>query len=344
MGRAPCCSKVGLHRGPWTPKEDALLIKYIQAHGEGQWRSLPKNAGLLRCGKSCRLRWMNYLRPDIKRGNITLEEEDLIIKLHGLLGNRWSLIAKRLPGRTDNEIKNYWNTHLNKKLRNQGIDPNTHKQLSQVLDGENSANGKKRSRITKNNHTNRSKTQKPNEVDDKKGDFMVKTKDENTSIGDERGRTKIHLPKPIRVSPIISLTRNNSNGSFEAHYMSTASSGSSNSQSQNPKDELAFDSENIMLDIPWLSSTTSMVDQNGLDHVMMMGSSSCGDHDVNVDIIQHHDHHYGVAASDNHNQPLENLYQEYLQLIKADQYHDVGDGGDHHDHDDAYYFTKSFLI
>ncbi|XP_058738778.1 transcription factor MYB123-like [Vicia villosa] len=119
MGRAPCCSKVGLHRGPWTSREDALLTKYIQAHGEGQWRSLPKRAGLLRCGKSCRLRWMNYLRPDIKRGNITPEEDDLIVRMHSLLGNRWSLIAGRLPGRTDNEIKNYWNTHLVKKLNNQ---------------------------------------------------------------------------------------------------------------------------------------------------------------------------------------------------------------------------------
>ncbi|GAU13674.1 hypothetical protein TSUD_347780 [Trifolium subterraneum] len=119
MGRAPCCSKVGLHRGPWTSREDALLTKYIQAHGEGQWRSLPKRAGLLRCGKSCRLRWMNYLRPDIKRGNITPDEDDLIMRMHSILGNRWSLIAGRLPGRTDNEIKNYWNTNLSKKLKKQ---------------------------------------------------------------------------------------------------------------------------------------------------------------------------------------------------------------------------------
>ncbi|XAR62947.1 hypothetical protein NMG60_11022700 [Bertholletia excelsa] len=130
MGRAPCCSKIGLHRGPWTAREDALLTNYIQVHGEGNWRSLPKKAGLLRCGKSCRLRWMNYLRPDIKRGNISPEEDDLIIKMHALLGNRWSLIAGRLPGRTDNEIKNYWNTHLSKRLVSQGTDPNTHKKLS----------------------------------------------------------------------------------------------------------------------------------------------------------------------------------------------------------------------
>ncbi|XP_058083285.1 transcription factor MYB111-like [Magnolia sinica] len=116
MGRAPCCEKVGLKRGRWTAEEDEILMKYIQANGEGSWRSLPKNAGLLRCGKSCRLRWINYLRADLKRGNISPEEEELIIKLHASLGNRWSLIAGHLPGRTDNEIKNYWNSHLSRRI------------------------------------------------------------------------------------------------------------------------------------------------------------------------------------------------------------------------------------
>ncbi|KAH7511419.1 hypothetical protein JRO89_XSUnG0204000 [Xanthoceras sorbifolium] len=88
MGRAPCCEKVGLKKGRWTTEEDELLTKYIQANGEGSWRSLPKNAGLLRCGKSCRLRWINYLRADLKRGNITTEEEETIVKLHSALGNR----------------------------------------------------------------------------------------------------------------------------------------------------------------------------------------------------------------------------------------------------------------
>ncbi|KAI4365388.1 hypothetical protein MLD38_021377 [Melastoma candidum] len=125
MGRAPCCEKMGLKRGPWTPEEDKLLVAHIEKNGHGNWRALPKLAGLLRCGKSCRLRWINYLRPDTKRGNFTQEEEDSIIKLHEILGNRWSAIAARLPGRTDNEIKNVWHTHLKKRLRNnpdKGVD------------------------------------------------------------------------------------------------------------------------------------------------------------------------------------------------------------------------------
>ncbi|KAL1226253.1 Transcription factor MYB12 [Cardamine amara subsp. amara] len=118
MGRAPCCEKVGIKRGRWTAEEDQILTNYIQSNGEGSWRSLPKSAGLKRCGKSCRLRWINYLRSDLKRGNISPEEEELVVKLHSTLGNRWSLIASQLPGRTDNEIKNYWNSHLSRKLHN----------------------------------------------------------------------------------------------------------------------------------------------------------------------------------------------------------------------------------
>ncbi|XP_039061749.1 transcription factor MYB74-like [Hibiscus syriacus] len=135
MGRSPCCEKTGLKKGPWTPEEDQKLIDYIQKHGYGNWRTLPKNAGLQRCGKSCRLRWTNYLRPDVKRGRFSYEEEEtIIIQLHSVLGNKWSSIAARLPGRTDNEIKNYWNTHIRKRLLRMGIDPVTHNPRLDLLD------------------------------------------------------------------------------------------------------------------------------------------------------------------------------------------------------------------
>ncbi|KAF0911715.1 hypothetical protein E2562_011713 [Oryza meyeriana var. granulata] len=136
MGRSPCCEQdADVKKGPWTPEEDKLLVDYIHKHGHGSWRRLPKNAGLNRCGKSCRLRWTNYLRPDIKRGDFSKAEEDLIIQLHATLGNKWSSIATKLKGRTDNEIKNYWNTHLRKKLLSQGIDPVTHRPRTDLLAG-----------------------------------------------------------------------------------------------------------------------------------------------------------------------------------------------------------------
>ncbi|KAF1861273.1 hypothetical protein Lal_00013999 [Lupinus albus] len=120
----------GLKKGPWSPEEDKILVEYIERHGHGSWRALPKVAGLNRCGKSCRLRWTNYLRPDIKRGKFTDQEEQLIINLHALLGNKWAAISGHLPGRTDNEIKNFWNTHLKKKLIQMGLDPLTHRPRS----------------------------------------------------------------------------------------------------------------------------------------------------------------------------------------------------------------------
>ncbi|KAG7610482.1 Myb domain [Arabidopsis suecica] len=129
MGRHSCCFKQKLRKGLWSPEEDEKLLNYITRHGHGCWSSVPKLAGLQRCGKSCRLRWINYLRPDLKRGAFSQDEESLIIELHAALGNRWSQIATRLPGRTDNEIKNFWNSCLKKKLRRKGIDPTTHKPL-----------------------------------------------------------------------------------------------------------------------------------------------------------------------------------------------------------------------
>ncbi|XP_077242669.1 transcription factor MYB61-like [Tasmannia lanceolata] len=132
MGRHSCCYKQKLRKGLWSPEEDEKLLRHITKYGHGCWSSVPKQAGLQRCGKSCRLRWINYLRPDVKRGTFSEQEEKLIIEIHAVLGNRWSQIASQLPGRTDNEIKNLWNSCIKKKLTQRGIDPNTHKPLSEV--------------------------------------------------------------------------------------------------------------------------------------------------------------------------------------------------------------------
>ncbi|MFQ6637169.1 hypothetical protein Gotur_014213 [Gossypium turneri] len=152
MGRQSCCYKQKLRKGLWSPEEDEKLLRHITKYGHGCWSSIPKQAGLQRCGKSCRLRWINYLRPDLKRGTFSQEEENLIIELHAVLGNRilgfsrfsirWSQIAARLPGRTDNEIKNLWNSCLKKKLKQKGIDPVTHKPLSEVENGEGNGSNK----------------------------------------------------------------------------------------------------------------------------------------------------------------------------------------------------------
>ncbi|KFK29201.1 hypothetical protein AALP_AA7G102300 [Arabis alpina] len=106
--------------GPWTAAEDETLAAYVREYGEGNWNAVQKKTWLARCGKSCRLRWANHLRPNLRKGSISPHEERLIIQLHSQLGNKWARMAAQLPGRTDNEIKNYWNTRL-KRFQRQGL-------------------------------------------------------------------------------------------------------------------------------------------------------------------------------------------------------------------------------
>ncbi|KAK6144139.1 hypothetical protein DH2020_020959 [Rehmannia glutinosa] len=110
-------NNVPLKKGPWTSAEDAMLAEYVAKHGEGNWNAVQKHSGLSRCGKSCRLRWANHLRPDLKKGAFTPDEERRIIELHAKMGNKWARMAAELPGRTDNEIKNYWNTRIKRRQR-----------------------------------------------------------------------------------------------------------------------------------------------------------------------------------------------------------------------------------
>ncbi|XP_031499188.1 transcription factor MYB86-like [Nymphaea colorata] len=137
MGHHSCCSKQKVRRGLWSPEEDEKLFNYVTTHGHGCWSSVPKQAGLQRCGKSCRLRWLNYLRPDLKRGNFSAEEESLIIELHRTLGNRWAKIAKHLPGRTDNEVKNFWNSCIKKNLVSCSTDRPTDSNKSELIANSN---------------------------------------------------------------------------------------------------------------------------------------------------------------------------------------------------------------
>ncbi|KAL4292824.1 hypothetical protein AHAS_Ahas18G0066700 [Arachis hypogaea] len=107
-----------LRKGPWTPREDAMLIELVEKYRERNWSLLvQKNSELRRSGQSCRHRWLEHLKPGLKKGPLSEEEEKLIVDLHSQFGNRWALIATKVPGRSGNEIKCFWNTRMKKRPR-----------------------------------------------------------------------------------------------------------------------------------------------------------------------------------------------------------------------------------
>ncbi|KAL8053357.1 hypothetical protein ABFX02_05G065700 [Erythranthe guttata] len=317
MGRSPCCSKVGLMRGPWSTKEDNLLTNYIHEHGEGQWRSLPKNAGLLRCGKSCRLRWMNYLRPGIKRGNISEDEEDLIVRLHGLLGNRWSLIAGRLPGRTDNEIKNHWNTHLLKKLKNSGVhvstlrdSPKSAAKPKKSAAGAVAGKKKKKQKKVVDVEEKNSGNEKALTVDQEK--VSNKSEDINININinnNNPAKIKVYLPKPMRVSPGFSRT-----SSYDSLVSGASNSDGAGEADAPEKEEEAAAGDGVSyMPVAWppLFEMEYANYYGGGDGVeeddFIMGGGGGG---FFLPLL----HHSGDSISSDVNM-LEKVYDEYVQLL-----------------------------
>ncbi|XP_059642518.1 transcription factor DUO1-like [Cornus florida] len=107
-----------IRKGQWTAEEDEVLINFVKKYGPRDWSSIRSKGLLPRTGKSCRLRWVNKLRPNLKIGcKFSAEEERVVIELQARFGNKWATIASNLPGRTDNDVKNFWSTRQKKLAR-----------------------------------------------------------------------------------------------------------------------------------------------------------------------------------------------------------------------------------
>ncbi|KAK9749185.1 hypothetical protein RND81_02G107900 [Saponaria officinalis] len=125
-GKNYCCGKNRISitndgelikKGPWNSEEDQVLINHVEKYGPSNWSSIRSKGLLHRTGKSCRLRWVNKLRPDLKRCKFTAEEERMVIELQSEIGNKWATIATHLKGRTDNDVKNFWSSRQKRLAR-----------------------------------------------------------------------------------------------------------------------------------------------------------------------------------------------------------------------------------
>ncbi|RCV31857.1 hypothetical protein SETIT_6G211500v2 [Setaria italica] len=117
-GRGGGSEQPAARKGPWTAEEDEVLLRHVREHGPREWSSIRSKGLLPRTGKSCRLRWVNKLRPDLKTGcKFSAEEERVVLELQAQFGNKWARIATYLPGRTDNDVKNFWSTRQKRLAR-----------------------------------------------------------------------------------------------------------------------------------------------------------------------------------------------------------------------------------